>query len=91
MIKYFKGEACPPIVGAKAKFKFKLEGEDSSEIDGSAMTTAEEFSINHIESYCNPQKEEEESGVEFEYDWWHAEISEDQYNKLSDEFEEIEI
>lgn len=85
-MKYYKCGASPSFVGANKEFKIKFEDNvPAQEIED----IIRDICVEHIENYEDPTEWEEEHGVEYEYQYWSAEIDEDQYNKLNWEEETI--
>lgn len=75
-MKYFKGHAAPSFVGADLWVKLVADSEKE------ASELFHDRAIDHIESFENPQEKEEESGVEYEYDYHVQEITKEEFDNL---------
>jgi hypothetical protein len=75
-MKKFECVAVPTKVGTVGYWK--VEAENQKE----AMSLFQDKAIEHIESFDDVAEIEEESGFEYEYNYFVQEISDDDYEKL---------
>jgi hypothetical protein len=81
MDKYFKGYAKATAQGTEQEWKLKAENEEK------ALFLFADKAMEHIEQYDNPELIQEESGVEYEYNYHVTEITKEEYE--ASELEEL--
>lgn len=76
-MKYFKCVAKATIQGTEKIWKIKAED------DKEALFLFADTAMEHIEQFDNPELIQEETGCEYEYNYFVEEITEEEFNNLN--------